>query len=58
LIYRKADRETSDIVVNMNGETLVSKDVIAKMGGTCLLMRTRLIARVITGIYDEKLKPF
>jgi len=41
LIYRKADRETSDIVINMYGETLVSKDVIAKMGGTCLLMRTR-----------------
>ena len=41
----------------MYGETLVSKDVIAKMGGTCLLMRTRLISRVITGIYDEKLQP-
>ena len=35
----------------------VSKDVIAKMCGTCLLMRTRLISRVITGIYDEKLQP-
>jgi DNA-binding MarR family transcriptional regulator len=36
----------------------MDKDVIAKMGGTCLLMRTRLISRVITGIYDEKLQPF
>jgi DNA-binding MarR family transcriptional regulator len=42
----------------MHGETLVSKDVIAKISGTCLLMRTRLISRVITGIYDEKLQPF
>ena len=33
-------------------------DVIADMGSTCLLMRTRLISRVITGIYDEKLRPF
>ena len=58
MIYRKADRETSDSVSNMYGETLVSKDVIAKMGGSCLLLRTRLISRVITAIYDEKLKPF
>jgi DNA-binding MarR family transcriptional regulator len=42
----------------MDSETLVGKDVIAKMGGTCLLIRTRLISRVITGIYDEKLRPF
>ena len=42
----------------MHGQTLVGKDVIAKMSGTCLLMRTRLISRVITGIYDEKLQPF
>src|ERR1035438_1667593 len=33
-------------------------DVIADMGSTCVLMRTRLISRVITGIYDEKLRPF
>jgi DNA-binding MarR family transcriptional regulator len=32
--------------------------VIADMGSTCVLMRTRLISRVITGIYDEKLRPF
>jgi DNA-binding MarR family transcriptional regulator len=39
-------------------EGLVAKDVIAEMAGTCLLMRTRLISRVITGIYDEQLRPF
>ena len=33
-------------------------DVIADMGSTCVLMRTRLISRVVTGIYDEKLRPF
>jgi DNA-binding MarR family transcriptional regulator len=32
--------------------------MIAKMGSACLLMRTRLISRVVTGIYDEQLRPF
>jgi DNA-binding MarR family transcriptional regulator len=36
----------------------VGKDVIADIGSTCVLMRTRLISRVITGIYDKKLRPF
>ena len=36
----------------------MGKDVIAEMGRTCMLIRTRLIARAITGIYDEKLRPF
>jgi DNA-binding MarR family transcriptional regulator len=31
-------------------------DVIADMGSTCVLMRTRLISRVITDIYDEHLR--
>ena len=31
---------------------------IAEMVSTCVLLRTRLFARVITGIYDEKLRPF
>jgi DNA-binding MarR family transcriptional regulator len=35
-----------------------AKDVIAEMARTCLLMRTRLISRVIAGIYDEQLQPF
>jgi DNA-binding MarR family transcriptional regulator len=31
--------------------------MIAEIGTACLLMRTRLISRVITGIYDEQLRP-
>jgi hypothetical protein len=37
---------------------VMGKDVIAEMASTCVLMRTRLISRAITGIYDEKLQPF
>jgi DNA-binding MarR family transcriptional regulator len=37
---------------------VIGKDVIAEMARTCMLMRTRLISRVIIGIYDEKLRPF
>jgi hypothetical protein len=36
---------------------VVGKDVIAEMASICVLMRTRLVSRVITGIYDEKLRP-
>jgi DNA-binding MarR family transcriptional regulator len=39
-------------------DRVVSKDVIAEIGSTCLLLRTRLISRVIAGIYEEKLQPF
>jgi DNA-binding MarR family transcriptional regulator len=45
----------------LDGQSLVrvvGKNVIADIGSTCVLMRTRLISRVITGIYDEKLRPF
>src|SRR5271167_4983811 len=28
------------------------------MAGTCVLMRVRLISRVLTGLYDEELRPF
>jgi DNA-binding MarR family transcriptional regulator len=34
------------------------KDVIAEMASTCVLMRMRLISRVLTGFYDEELRPF
>jgi DNA-binding MarR family transcriptional regulator len=34
------------------------EDVIAEMGSTCVLMRTRMISRVLTTIYDEELRPF
>jgi len=43
-----------------DGRSLVrvaGKEVIADIGSTCMLMRTRLISRVTTGIYDEKLRP-
>ena len=30
--------------------------MIDKIGSACLLMRTRLISRVITGIYDKHLR--
>ena len=43
-----------------DGRSLVrvaGKEVIADIGSTCMLMRTRLISRVITSIYDEKLRP-
>jgi DNA-binding MarR family transcriptional regulator len=32
--------------------------LIPEMASTCVLMRTRLVARVVTGIYDEGLRPF
>lgn len=36
----------------------VANDAIAEIGSTCLLMRTRLISRVIAGIYEEQFRPF
>ena len=39
-------------------ELVVNKDVIDEIGSTCVLVRTRLISRLITGIHDEKLRPF
>ncbi len=37
---------------------MVKMDAIARVGATCLLMRTRLISRVITSIYDQELREF
>jgi DNA-binding MarR family transcriptional regulator len=37
---------------------VAQKDVIAEMAATCVLIRTRLISRVLTGFYDEELRPF
>ena len=31
---------------------------IAEMANACVLMRTRLVSRVVTGIYDQELRPF
>lgn len=47
--------------MQMDGQALnggKGEDVIAEIGNTCLLQRTRLISRVIAGIYEEKLQPF
>ncbi|WP_213979753.1 MarR family winged helix-turn-helix transcriptional regulator [Sphingomonas sp. dw_22] len=33
-------------------------EVIGEMVNSCMLMRTRLISRVLTNIYDEELRPF
>ena len=34
------------------------EDVINEISGNCLATRTRRISRVLTGIYDDKLRPF
>jgi DNA-binding MarR family transcriptional regulator len=34
------------------------RDVIAEIDNGCVLMRARLIARVLTALYDEELRPF
>jgi DNA-binding MarR family transcriptional regulator len=39
------------------GTDLQGKDVIAEIGSTCVLMRSRLALRLITSIYDENLRP-
>jgi DNA-binding MarR family transcriptional regulator len=36
----------------------VGEKAILEIAETCVLMRTRLISRVLTGIYDEELRPF
>lgn len=35
-----------------------ANDLIAEVADRCVMMRSRLISRVITGIYDEDLRPF
>jgi DNA-binding MarR family transcriptional regulator len=37
---------------------LASKDVISVIASSCVLIRTRLIARVLTSLYDEAFQPF
>ncbi|THJ20612.1 MAG: winged helix-turn-helix transcriptional regulator [Nitrospira sp. CG24D] len=34
------------------------KHIIDQMGCECLLSRTRILNRVLTGIYDDELRPF
>jgi DNA-binding MarR family transcriptional regulator len=37
---------------------MMCDEVIDEMADSCMLMRTRLISRVLTNIYDEELRPF
>jgi DNA-binding MarR family transcriptional regulator len=37
---------------------MMDDEVIDEMINTCVLMRTRLVSRVITNIYDGELRPF
>lgn len=34
------------------------EQTLNEMAGACLVMRTRLVARVISGIYDDALRPY
>ncbi|KAF0228291.1 MAG: MarR family transcriptional [Beijerinckiaceae bacterium] len=34
------------------------EDMISNMAGSCLMGRARLLTRVLTGIYDDELRPF
>jgi DNA-binding MarR family transcriptional regulator len=36
---------------------MVHENLVNEIAENCLLMRTRLISRVVTGIYDEELRP-
>ena len=35
-----------------------AQKILDEMIGSCLVMRTRLLARGISGIYDQQLRPF
>lgn len=37
---------------------MATKDVISEMAGGCLMGRARLLTRVLTGMYDDELRPF
>jgi DNA-binding MarR family transcriptional regulator len=45
-------------MISGNATDLLSKDVIADIGSSCLLLRTRLVSRVIASIYDKELHFF
>ena len=34
------------------------KDIVDRIAGECLLRRARILNRVLTGIYDQELRPF
>ena len=37
---------------------MATKDVISDMASGCLMGRARLLTRVLTGMYDDELRPF
>lgn len=37
---------------------MATKDVISEMASGCLMGRARLLTRVLTGMYDDELRPF
>jgi DNA-binding MarR family transcriptional regulator len=37
---------------------MASRNVIDEMAGGCLMGRARLLTRVLTGMYDDELRPF
>ncbi|WP_035606768.1 MarR family winged helix-turn-helix transcriptional regulator [Haloferula sp. BvORR071] len=41
-----------------NGTPAAGDEVITEFASTCLLMRTRLTSRVLTGVYDDELRQF
>jgi DNA-binding MarR family transcriptional regulator len=45
-------------VMKKNENSVEGRDVIAEIDNGCILMRARLIARVLTALYDEELRPF
>jgi DNA-binding MarR family transcriptional regulator len=46
------------VSMNTKAKPMLGDDVLREMSSSCVLMRTRLIARVVTAIHDEALRPF
>jgi DNA-binding MarR family transcriptional regulator len=40
------------------GATLVQRASVDEMASACLMGRVRILSRVLTGLYDEELRPF
>src|SRR6266436_3542141 len=45
-------------VMNKSENSVEGRNVIAEIDNGCVLMRARLIARVLTALYDEEFRPF
>ncbi len=46
------------LLVKGTAHSEADSDVISEFASACLLMRTRLISRVLTGAYDEEMREF